>query len=168
MSSRLPCATSGLASAELVVRTAGPEETRALGRALGARLFPGSVVALRGPLGSGKTCLVQGLAEGLGVGPELPVSPSFILVAEYQGRLPLYHLDLYRLKQRSEVDELGYREYLYGEGVAVVEWADRVPEILPEARLEVALEFAGGDARTVVLVGTGERYAGLLEGLTWR
>src|SRR5438094_1460889 len=108
------------------------EATMAFGRRLGGLLFPGAVVALVGPLGAGKTHLVRAVAEGLGIPDSRAVSsPTFVLLQEYQGRLPIYHFDAYRLSGEGEFLELGSLEYFEGEGVCLVEWADRVYRCLP-------------------------------------
>lgn len=123
-----------------------PTETQELGRALGAVLQAGDVVALIGPLGAGKTAFAQGVARGLGVPAEARVaSPTFTIVNEHHGRLTLYHIDLYRIGDASELDEIGLYEYLNGDGVCVVEWFDRVPEAQPRERLEVMFEPGPGD-----------------------
>ncbi|MDR1193574.1 MAG: tRNA (adenosine(37)-N6)-threonylcarbamoyltransferase complex ATPase subunit type 1 TsaE [Peptococcaceae bacterium] len=123
-----------------VFYTDGPAETRAWGAALARLLPPGAFVALRGDLGAGKTCLAQGMAQGLGY-PGAAASPTFGLIHEYLGgRLPFYHFDVYRLKDPSELEELGYEDYFYGDGVCGVEWSERVPAYLPADRLEVAIE----------------------------
>src|SRR6516162_2980771 len=110
-----------------------PTATEAFGHRLGARLFPGAVVALTGPLGAGKTLLIRAIAEGLQVVDSRVVSsPTFVLIQEYYGRMPIYHFDAYRLKAVPEFADLGVHEYFAGEGVCLVEWADRVMELLPE------------------------------------
>lgn len=126
---------------ELISQT--PADTAALGRRLGEELRPGHVVGLVGPLGAGKTCLVQGVALGLGVDPGAYVSsPTFTLVNEYQGRLPLYHVDLYRLSEPEELEEIGLDHYYRGDGACLVEWFERFPEDLPPSylRVEIAVE----------------------------
>ena len=129
-----------------------PEETQALGRALGAVLAAGDVVALIGPLGAGKTAFAQGVARGLGVPPDARVaSPTFTIVNEHQGRLTLYHVDLYRIGDASELDEIGLYEYLNGAGVCVVEWFDRVPEAQPHDRLELLFAPGAGDDDRVLV-----------------
>src|ERR1700750_2210609 len=103
------------------------DETEAFGRRLGAMLFPGAVVALVGPLGAGKTHLVRAVAEGLGVGDSRVVSsPTFVLIQEYDARLPVYHFDAYRLRGEADFLDLGAHEYFEGRGVCLIEWADRV------------------------------------------
>ncbi|RUM88744.1 MAG: tRNA (adenosine(37)-N6)-threonylcarbamoyltransferase complex ATPase subunit type 1 TsaE [Thermodesulfatator sp.] len=132
-----------------VYRTRSPEETQALGESLARRLSPGDLVALVGELGSGKTTFVQGLARGLGVPPEVYVtSPSFTLVNEYPGRVPLFHVDLYRLSP-EEVEDLGLSEMLF-RGVMVVEWAEKLPPHLTP-RFVVRFHYAGEGIRKIEL-----------------
>ncbi len=121
-------------------RTFSPEETKEFGRALAKELRVGSVVALSGPLGSGKTVLIQGLCSGLGV-TEFVTSPSFVIINEYPGKVAVYHFDLYRLENTEEFIKLGYEEYFYGNGVTLIEWAEKVKSYLPEERMEVELEI---------------------------
>lgn len=141
-------------------------ETQAFGRRLGELAFPGMVVALTGPLGSGKTHLVRAVAEGLGVHDSRVVSsPTFVLIQEYQGRLPIYHFDAYRLRDAAEFFDLGAHEYFEGGGVCLVEWADRVPECLPAEFLGIILEVTGATSRRLTVEGHGERYADLVRRL---
>ncbi len=117
------------------------EETRAFGHQLADRLEPGSVVALIGDLGTGKTTLSKYIAEGLGI-TEVVTSPTFTIVQEYHsGRLPLYHFDVYRIGDISEMEELGYEEYFFGDGVSLVEWADIIQELLPEEVRIIRIEY---------------------------
>jgi len=115
------------------------EETEALGEALAARLHPGDVVAYRGGLGAGKTAFTRGLARGLGCAGQVS-SPTFTLVNEYPGRLPLFHFDLYRLSGEDELFELGWEDYLDRGGVCAVEWSEQAPGALPEGTIRVTLE----------------------------
>lgn len=148
------------------LKTKSPVETKSLGEKIGKQLQGGEVIALIGELGAGKTCLTQGLALGLGVNPrEYVTSPSFTLINEYQGRLALYHIDLFRLKAREEVEELGYEEYLYGEGVTVIEWAERADDLLPEEYLRIELTPLDEDRRRIRLRPLGQRYRELLKGI---
>lgn len=125
-----------------------PERTRELGEALGRLLKGGSVIALVGELGSGKTVLAQGLAKGLGVGPDEYVSsPSFAIVNQYGGRVPIYHIDTYRLGSEAEMVALGYEEYFEPDGVTIIEWADKVEKLLPERCLLAQLRIVGRQAR---------------------
>ncbi len=128
------------------------DATRALGRALGAALRGPAVVALYGPLGAGKTVFVQGLAAGLGVpDDEAIVSPTFVLIREYAGRLTLVHCDAYRVRSASELWEAGLGERLEaGEDVIAIEWADRVESLLPDRTIRVELAHAGGETRRIV------------------
>lgn len=116
-------------------------ETEAFGKELAAMAKPGTVIALVGDLGTGKTTLTKAIAQGLGVKEEV-TSPTFTIVQEYKsGRLPLYHFDVYRINDTEEMYELGYEEYFYGDGLCVVEWADQIEELLPEDALRVYLEY---------------------------
>ena len=132
------------------------EDTEALGRRVAERLAPGSVVALTGPLGAGKTTLAQAIARGLCVTERLS-SPTFTIVQEYEsGRLPLYHFDVYRVHDEDELFEIGFEEYLHGQGVCLVEWADLVEDLLPEETLRVELSYGEGeDERVCCLSGPG-------------
>lgn len=117
------------------------DETRAFGLELGASLRKGDIVALIGDLGTGKTALTKYIAEGLGI-QEVITSPTFTIVQEYrQGRLPLYHFDVYRIGDPEEMHELGYEEYFYGDGVCVIEWADLIEELLPEYTKTIRIEY---------------------------
>ena len=141
--------------------------TEALGRALGRLLFPGAVIALVGQLGAGKTHFTRAVAEGLQVRDIHAVtSPTFVLIQEYPARLPIYHFDAYRLSGDREFAELGADEYLYGDGVCLVEWADRVPAALPAERLAIRIEIVDADRRRFAVTATGSNYAELLA--EWR
>jgi tRNA threonylcarbamoyladenosine biosynthesis protein TsaE len=141
--------------------------TTALGRRLGGLLFPGAVVALVGPLGAGKTHLVRAVAEGLGVADGRVVSsPTFVLIQEYDARLPVYHFDAYRLRHPAEFFDLGAHEYFDGTGVCLVEWADRVEGCLPAERLWVAIEPTGETSRRFRVEGHGRRYEELADRLS--
>ncbi len=122
----------------------------------------GDVFLLTGKLGAGKTCLTQGIAWGLGV-QEYARSPTFVLVTEYQGRLHLYHIDLYRPESVEEILDLGLDDYLYGEGVCVVEWADKALDALPREHLLIGISNSSEEKRTLRLEPQGERYESLLE-----
>jgi len=144
--------------------TADEEETRAVGRRLAAALRGGERIGLSGELGVGKTCFVRGLAEGLGIPPEEVRSPSFpILIPYEQGRLPLYHIDLFRLPA-GDVDALSLREYLYGAGVCAIEWPERLDESLGD-HLEIHIEFAPGGGRRLLAVAHGSGYGAALDAL---
>jgi tRNA threonylcarbamoyladenosine biosynthesis protein TsaE len=128
--------------------TVQAEETRVLGARLGRWARAGDIVACCGALGAGKTTFVQGFAEGLEVGRDNYVrSPTFALVHAYHGHIPLYHFDFYRLSSYFEVRDIGFEEYLEADGVVIIEWADKFPEILPLMRLEVSIRIADSDRR---------------------
>jgi tRNA threonylcarbamoyladenosine biosynthesis protein TsaE len=132
--------------------THAESETAAVGRDLARTLGPGSVVLLFGDLGAGKTAFVRGLAEGLGVAPDEVSSPTFTLMQEYRGgRVLLVHVDLYRLDDPREVDELGLEE-VGSHGVLAIEWADKLPRTIPNA-VEVRMEHAAGDGRRIAITG---------------
>lgn len=142
-------------SGAIVIETASVEETRAIGARLAGRLEAGDCVALSGELGTGKTQLTKGIAQGLGIAPDEVASPTFVLHAMYEGRLTLHHLDAYRMKSAFEMNDLGLADYLDAGGVAVIEWADRVSEALPENRVDVTLEHAGDDRRRITIRPSG-------------
>jgi tRNA threonylcarbamoyladenosine biosynthesis protein TsaE len=143
------------------------EATRAFGHRLAGLLFPGAVVALVGPLGAGKTHLVRAVAEGLGIADSRAVSsPTFVLIQEYDARLPIYHFDAYRLRGPAEFFDLGAHEYFEGRGVCLVEWADRVEECLPAERLRVTITVTGEHTRRFTVEGRGERWAALVNQLS--
>jgi tRNA threonylcarbamoyladenosine biosynthesis protein TsaE len=140
--------------------------TEALGRRLGPLLFPGAVVALVGGLGAGKTQFVRAIAEGLGVrNPAAVTSPTFTLIHEYPARLPVYHFDTYRLNSPAEFVALGADEYFHGDGVCLVEWADRVADVLPVERLEVSFRVVSECERELTVTPFGGRYRTLTS--TW-
>lgn len=147
--------------------THSPEETRALGAALGSELQGSEVLLLSGALGTGKTTLTQGIALGLGV-EGYTKSPSFVLVNEYRGRLPLYHMDLFRIEGDVEAWELGLDDYLRPPGVVVVEWADRAPGAFPPGQTRIALEHAGEAERRLTFTADGEASEALLRRLRAR
>jgi len=131
-------------------QSANAEATQALGRALGQLARGGDFVACSGPLGAGKTTLIQGFAEGIGVGQDYYVrSPTFTLMQEYHGRLPLYHFDFYRLSHDDEVWDIGFEDYLEAGGVMIVEWADKFPAVLPAARLDLCIEITAAEQRCI-------------------
>ncbi len=132
----------------------------ALGERLAAHLEAGDVVALYGDLGAGKTHLVKGIARALGVPPETVSSPTFTIVHEYDGAVPIYHMDAYRIERLDELYELGYEEYFYGEGICLVEWPARVEALLPDDAIRLRLTHLGGDRRRIESVREGERENG--------
>ena len=124
----------------MVIETRKPEETYELGRKMGGEAGPGQIVCLSGDLGVGKTVFTQGFAAGLGI--EGPVnSPTFTILQQYEdGRLPLYHFDVYRIGDISEMDEIGYEDCFYGSGVSLIEWSELIEELLPERAVHVTIE----------------------------
>ena len=153
-------------TAKLSVTSRNPEETFLIGKIIGRDLIEKDVVALVGDLGTGKTCLTQGIARGLGVPDEYQItSPSFTLINEYQGRMMLYHFDLYRLSRASEMDDMGYEEYLFGKGVSVIEWADKVKDILPDDTLFIMISYADENARNIIISGQKRKIAIILRDL---
>ena len=128
-------------------RTESPEETQALGEKLGKTLTQGDVIALIGDLGTGKTCLTQGIARGVGTAPdEVVSSPSYILINEYNGEVPIYHIDLYRLENSEEIAELGLSEYMESDGICIIEWAERMADALPDTCIRIHITLADGNA----------------------
>jgi len=125
---------------EMIYETFSPEETKGLGRKIGTEATPGSVYTLVGDLGVGKTVFTQGIAEGLEIDEPI-CSPTFTIVQVYEeGRMPFYHFDVYRIGDIEEMDEIGYEDYFYGEGVCMIEWANLIEEILPEHRWDITIE----------------------------
>lgn len=144
------------------ILSASDEETRAIARHLASALRGGERIGLAGELGTGKTTFVRGLAEGLGIAPEDVRSPSFPILLPYEGgRLPLYHVDLFRLPA-GDIDSLALREYIYGSGVCAIEWYERLDEPMTDF-LEIALQFAAEDCRRLVAVAHGIEYERLVE-----
>ncbi|MBF8264322.1 MAG: tRNA threonylcarbamoyladenosine biosynthesis protein TsaE [Dehalococcoidia bacterium] len=138
-----------------------PQATQAIGSKLGEIIKPGDVILIIGELGAGKTCFVQGLARGLGVEENIS-SPSFVLLRQYNGRLPLYHVDLYRLEKLPEIADLGLDDYFYSEGVSVIEWANRALELLPAEHLLIELKIVSARQRRIALTPEGVRYTELV------
>jgi tRNA threonylcarbamoyladenosine biosynthesis protein TsaE len=128
------------------------EETIALGERLAGLLLPGSVVALRGPLGAGKTCLAKGIARGLGIEEEI-TSPTYTIVSEYSGARTLYHIDAYRLSGDDDFNALGGEEFIYGRGISVVEWSDRIPASIPPDAVFVDITIENGGERNISITG---------------
>ena len=144
------------------------ETTHGIGRNIGRLAYSGLVIALTGDLGAGKTCLSQGVARGLGIPEEVPVpSPTFTLINPYDARLPLYHVDFYRLGDAEELEVLGFRDLFKPGVVSCIEWADRFPDVFPEEYLTVSLAFLSPSERKVVFeaVGEGENEVILIEQL---
>ncbi|OLO26709.1 tRNA (adenosine(37)-N6)-threonylcarbamoyltransferase complex ATPase subunit type 1 TsaE [Alkalihalophilus pseudofirmus] len=139
-----------------------PDDTYKFGEQLAQQLMAGDVITLEGDLGAGKTSFTKGIGKGLGV-QRVINSPTFTIIKEYKGSIPLYHMDVYRLKDSEE--DLGFDEYFEGEGVTVVEWASRIEEILPKDRLDIYIYHNGNDRRTFELCPKGERFISLCKEL---
>lgn len=145
------------------------KRTLNFGKRLSKYLRPSDIICLFGELGSGKTQLVKGIAEGLGLDKNKVISPSFVLIREYRKRkLSLYHLDLYRLEDLEEILNLGYQEYLYSDAITVIEWADRMKEFLPKDYLRVDLTIKGENERLINLSPYGERYKEIIRKLCYK
>jgi len=147
----------------VVFNTKSPEETMRLGRKIGKLLKQGDVIALIGNLGAGKTVISKGLCSGLGVKEDYITSPTYTIINQYDGKIPVYHIDLYRLKNLDELYNLGWDEYIYGNGACIIEWADKAAEMLPEEYLMVNLEVTGTNKRQIILQAKSSSYENLLE-----
>ena len=141
--------------------SSSPEATRKLGELIGKSARPGDTILLVGNLGSGKTCLTQGIARGLDISSKV-VSPTFVLVREYAGRLPLYHIDLYRLDNITEIADLGLDQYLDGDGLCVIEWAEKGRPVLPGENLQISITYISEKERELTFKPSGKRYQELL------
>jgi tRNA threonylcarbamoyladenosine biosynthesis protein TsaE len=140
------------------------KETIKIGKIISKNLEPGDIICLFGELGSGKTVLTKGIAEGLGIKKDKVISPSFVLIRQHQkGKLPLYHFDLYRLTDLGDILGLGYEEYFYDKGISVIEWADRLKELLPEEFLKIKLSVKNDSRRLLEFGAKGRRYKGLVK-----
>lgn len=128
-----------------------------MGRRIGEALGQGDLIALFGELGAGKTCLTQGIATGLDIKGNVS-SPSFVIIKEYRGRLPLYHIDFFRLQTVKEIESTGYDEYICGEGVTIIEWAEKIEDILPEKYFRIELIISGKNKRRILFKPVGEDY----------
>ena len=134
--------------------------TISFGVQLGRNALPGDIFTLSGDLGAGKTTLTQAIGQGLEVPAQYYItSPTFTLLHEYPGRIPLYHMDLYRLGSVEEIEELGFEDYLYGDGLTVVEWPDRLEELLPHSRLDIQLSHVNEEERLALLTAHGDLIA---------
>jgi tRNA threonylcarbamoyladenosine biosynthesis protein TsaE len=143
-----------------------PRDTESLGKAIGRVLCKGDVIALIGDLGAGKTALVHGIVSGLEAPSGMVASPTFMLMHQYQGRLPLTHMDLYRLRSSEEAEAIGLAEAFADDGVTAIEWADRFPKLLPSDRLEVLLSHRTFTTRTVQFIAQGVQSRSLLARIT--
>ena len=144
----------------MVIETHDPEETFEVGRTIGMNAKPGQIYTLTGDLGVGKTVFTQGVAAGLGI-TEPVNSPTFTIIQEYEdGRLPFYHFDVYRIGDLEELEEIGYDDYFFGQGICLIEWAELIEEILPEKRIEVTIEKdleKGFEYRKITIEERGEK-----------
>lgn len=145
--------------------TGSPLETQKLGYEIGQLSEPSDLILLTGELGAGKTCLTQGICRGAGF-EGFASSPSFVLIREYAGRIPIYHIDLYRLDDIEEVIELGLEDYINGDGLCVIEWADKAQTYFPSDHMRIDIEHISQDERSFKLSATGERYVQLVEQIT--
>lgn len=141
-----------------------PSGTRRLGASIGRLAMPGDIFLLVGNLGAGKTCLTQGIARGLGIKEYIP-SPSFVLIREFHGRLPLYHIDLYRLGHLEEIAELGLDDYLYGQGVCVIEWAEKGLSLMPAEHLLIKIAYLDNNQRSFQFEPCGQRHRTIVDKL---
>ena len=148
------------------VVTSSHEQTWRIGQMLGSRLEPGDIICLYGDLGAGKTSFTYGIALGLEVKDKYITSPTFTFVNEYKGRIPFYHIDLYRLKDPEELEGIGFEEYIDSDGVTVIEWAERAEDELPDDRLSVYLSYVDEHSREIGFLAEGERYEKLLHDLS--
>jgi len=148
-------------TSNLKLTSHSPEETQRLGARIGELALPGDIFLLAGNLGTGKTCLTQGIAWGLNI-KEYALSPSFVIVRELHGRLPLYHIDLYRLDHIEEIEDLGLDDYLYGNGVCVVEWAEKGLSLLPAEHMMIRISYLTDSERSLQLQPSGKRYRDIL------
>jgi tRNA threonylcarbamoyladenosine biosynthesis protein TsaE len=149
---------------KLELTSRSPEQTRKIGARLGELAQAGDVFLLVGELGAGKTCLTQGIARGLDIG-DYTLSPSFVIMREFYGRLPLYHIDLFRLDHLEEIEDLGLDDYLYGSGVCVVEWAEKGLGLLPTEHLLIRIRYLNDTKRSFCFKANGRRYQELLSQL---
>jgi len=147
---------------ELNIRSRSPDETIKIGEAIGQTANPGDLVLLRGQLGTGKTCLTQGILWGLG-GTEYARSPTFVLMSQYEARMTLYHIDLYRIGSIQELEILGLEEVIFGDGVTVVEWAERSGDLFIENGLNIEISYDRTDNRIMNLYTNNDKYATTLE-----
>jgi tRNA threonylcarbamoyladenosine biosynthesis protein TsaE len=140
------------------ITTQSPAETQAIGEQLARLCKGGEIICLSGDLGAGKTTFVKGLARGLTIDEKTVNSPTFVIMNIYEGRLPLYHFDFYRFERQEEIGGVGYDEFLYGKGVAVIEWSERFGTLMPPENLAIHLGHAGDQARSIKIIPYGERY----------
>ena len=147
----------------LTITTASPAETITLGGKIAKWLNPGDIICLSGNLGSGKTTLAKGIAKGLNIDPVKVNSPTFVIMTAYEGRLPLYHFDLYRLNKMQEMGVIGYDEFLYGEGVSLIEWGERLEKLFPKEFLNVKIVQSGELERQFCFEAVGTKYKSMVD-----
>jgi len=151
----------------LTIITKNPEETKKIGKKVAKLIKPGDIILFFGELGAGKTCLTQGIAEELKVKGYVN-SPSFTIINEYQGEIPIYHFDLFRLKNYDEIINLGYEEYFYGKGLTIVEWAEKIEEFIPGDYLKIVITFIDFKERKIRFISKGSRFVELIKELKKR
>ncbi|MCX5708863.1 MAG: tRNA (adenosine(37)-N6)-threonylcarbamoyltransferase complex ATPase subunit type 1 TsaE [Candidatus Omnitrophica bacterium] len=139
------------------------QKTLGIGKFISGKLKKGDIVCLFGDLGSGKTVLTKGICLGLGVDKDRVTSPTFVILRQYEGKLPIHHFDLYRLSSPEDILDLGYEEYFFDEGVSVIEWADKLGKLLPKEFLKIQLLVTGENRRKIKISAEGSRYRKLLE-----
>ncbi|SJZ34357.1 tRNA (adenosine(37)-N6)-threonylcarbamoyltransferase complex ATPase subunit type 1 TsaE [Selenihalanaerobacter shriftii] len=144
----------------LTLSTASPEETVELGEKLGELLANGDIICLQGDLGAGKTYLAKGILKGIGVNEEV-TSPTYTLVNEYQGELPAYHIDLYRISDYRELYDIGFEEYLYGDGITIIEWPDKSGSLMPDNYLNITIK-GEENSRKIKIIPQANKYIGLV------
>ncbi len=150
---------------EFSLQSPGVDATIAFGSQLAGQLIARDVIALSGDLGAGKTHLSKGIASGLGVDPDLVNSPTFVLLQQYDGRLPVYHFDTYRLSEPAEFEDIGGIELLEHEGVCLIEWPQRIEELLPDRTIWIEIAATGADIRSITIRGTHQRSRDIIAGL---
>jgi tRNA threonylcarbamoyladenosine biosynthesis protein TsaE len=144
---------------KVVIQTGRTAETIRIGKSIGSQLLPGDVVALVGELGAGKTQFIKGLAAGAGIrNPAYISSPSFTVINEYPGKMTFYHVDLFRLGEEKEAEELGLEEYFQSKGITAIEWADKIPSLFPKELLLIRIAYAGRNRRSLEIIGNGKHY----------
>ncbi|MCM8799245.1 MAG: tRNA (adenosine(37)-N6)-threonylcarbamoyltransferase complex ATPase subunit type 1 TsaE [Candidatus Omnitrophica bacterium] len=141
------------------------KQTLKLGEKIANFLKAGDILCLFGPLGSGKTVFVKGIAKGLKIRPRIVNSPSFVLIREYEGKLPLYHIDLYRLKKVQDILKIGYQDYLYSEGITAIEWAERLDWLLPNNYFRIEFEIVERNIRKLKFIPLDNHYNDILKKL---
>ena len=156
------------ANRQVKITSSSPQKTEQIGLLLGEMLIRGDIIALSGELGTGKTTLVRGMALGMGLEKDDVASPSFTLVNEYRGPLPLFHLDLYRLHDEKELLDIDFEAYIRGEGVVVIEWADRISGAVPSDAIWITLRYVADERREIVAEARGARYELIIEELQRR